>query len=590
MNKTFYAALDIAIDVASKHEQELLSYPGVITIGAGTKRSKGKITGDAAIIVTVRKKISTDQLKESGIKILPEKIDGVLIDIIEAGKPVEAPEIIGAQTKAKTVLDAIKDQWLKTPNITGIGIGYKIVKGEMNFNQVALKFTVSKKLSPAELKKLKLTEIPSEINGVITDVEVMPVLRPSSSASGSRDDRKDPLVGGITVGVNTKPFWYGTLGAIVFDRSTGDQLVLSNQHVLDGPAGTEVVQPSPIGLDDSLDISFVLDFCNPLHFFRLDTPNTTVGSVLAGAAVAAAVAAALSDEIDPTRRGQEATLPEPGAKTLAESHKVKFNYPELPIPGTHFNIKTNWQYTRHTDSGDLSYAVDEVKQNPHVLLDKILFTDKKLYHPGETIKLFAFILPERCAPGNGDTHTNNPVSHEEIELLYKHADFVAPKLSVATTQSISNQPDASRAAVSIRGSKCPCHCYHLSAILTPTTVDRAFPVVLKEPVLKNAQNLLLEILQIIRKWDDKKLLERVFKMIRYGCFYTGELTIGNIPSGPWKHYLFVQTVNCTPEGMDPLKAAQVIGGLPVSQNSSPNPGVACGPLVYEDGQFDIDII
>jgi hypothetical protein len=113
--------------------------------------------------------------------------------------------------------------------------------------------------------------VPPEIDGVPTDIEQMARLRPTSSASGSRADRKDPLVGGIAVGVNTKPFWYGTLGAIVFDRATGEQMILSNQHVLDGPPGTEVVQPSPIGLDDSLEIGFQLDICNPAHFFRLDT-------------------------------------------------------------------------------------------------------------------------------------------------------------------------------------------------------------------------------------------------------------------------------------------------------------------------------
>ena len=26
---------------------------------------------------------------------------------------------------------------------------------------------------------------------------------------------------------------------------------------------------------------------------------------------------------------------------------------------------------------------------------------------------------------------------------------------------------------------CPCQCYHINAVLTPTTVDRAFPVVLR---------------------------------------------------------------------------------------------------------------
>jgi hypothetical protein len=60
--------------------------------------------------------------------------------------------------------------------------------------------------------------------------------------------------------------------------------------------------------------------------------------------------------------------------------------------------------------------------------------------------------------------------------------------------------------------------------------------------------------------------------------------------GPWRHYLFVQTVNTTPEGMDPAEAARIIGGLPLSQNAKPTLDVACGPAVFEDGQFDIELI
>jgi hypothetical protein len=40
--------------------------------------------------------------------------------------------------------------------------------------------------------------------------------------------------------------------------------------------------------------------------------------------------------------------------------------------------------------------------------------------------------------------------------------------------------------------------------------------------------------------------------------------------------------------MDPVRAAQVIGGLPVSQNMVPALDVGCGPFVIEDGQFDIE--
>ena len=168
-------------------------------------------------------------------------------------------------------------------------------------------------------------------------------MRPALSPSGSRADRKDPLVGGCSVGVATKPFSRGTLGAIVFDRTTGEQLVLSNQHVLDAGTGTDVIQPAPVGFDDSFEFGFQLDVCNPLNFFRVDTPNTTIGSVLAGAAVGAALAAALSDEIDPTRRGQEATPVPPGTTTFRERQQVLLKYPELPIPGTHFRVGTSWR-------------------------------------------------------------------------------------------------------------------------------------------------------------------------------------------------------------------------------------------------------
>ena len=433
MNEAFFEALDRAIAAASANEREILSLPGVLAVGAGPERKQGKVTGEAAIIVTVRTKRSKGDLRAAGENPLPDEIEGIPVDVIEQGKPMEAPEIIAAQQRAQRVLDRVRAEMLQMPNVTAIGIGYKSIGGETNFSSVALKIFVERKLSLDEVRERNLPEIPKEIDAVVTDVEELPKQRPVSSASGSRDDRRDPIVGGLTVGVNTKPFWYGTLGAIVFDRTTGDQMVLSNQHVFDGPAGTDVVQPSPIGLDDSLEIGFQLDICNPIHFFRLDTPNTTVGTVLAGAAAGALIAAALSDEIDPTRRGQEATMPPPGAKTLFETQHVELKLPELPIPGTHFKVNAKWDYTRHTDMTTQTHSVDEVKVNPHVLTDKILITDKKLYHPGDTIRLFGLILPEACAPKpserqrdraqsyrRGDRRDHAPAESDAAELGRRH--------------------------------------------------------------------------------------------------------------------------------------------------------------------------
>ena len=574
MNEAFFKALDRAIEAASKHERDLLAYPGVVAVGAGPRRKGGKLTGEAAIVITVHKKIGAPE------KALPREIDSVPIDVIERGKPVEAPEIIAAQMRAKEVLERHRERWLRIPNVTGIGIGYKNVGGEPDFTRIALKIFVARKLREAELDGAGTTAVPPDIDGVITDVEEMPPLRPVG-ASGSRADRKEPLVAGCAVGVATRPFYYGTFGSIVFDRTTGEQLVLSNQHVLDAGVGTDVIQPSPVGLDDSFEFGFQLDICNPVHFFRVDTPNTTVGTILAGAALGAALAAALSDEIDPTRRGQEATAPPTGATTFRERQQVRLQYPELPIPGTHFKVATSWKYRRETSAGNFDFGADDKRQNPHALAGKQLFTDKKLYNPGETIQLYALVLPESCAPGHPDPR---PLSEAEIEELTAIVNVTPPSLREGVRAGVV-------AASAPTQKRCPCERYHVTAVLTPTTVDRAFPVVLRQPNAAMRAAVYARIAQqVIHTIEDEKLRGSAFALLRHGCVYTGELTAANVPLGPWKHYLFVQTVNTATENMKPEEAAQIIGGLTVSQNSKPQLDVACGPFVYEDGQFDIELI
>jgi hypothetical protein len=268
---------------------------------------------------------------------------------------------------------------------------------------------------------------------------------------------------------------------------------------------------------------------------------------------------------------------------LLERQRVKLHYPELPIPGTHFRVGTAWKYTRHTDAGDQSFGVEEMKVNPHALYDKRLLTDKKVYHPGDTVRLLALILPEACAPKQKDPKDTQPVTENEVRTLTAIHNLTPANLAAGTTNRLA-------AAAGAPPRRCACERYHVTAILTPTTVDRAFPVVLREPVAAHKNAVFAEILTLLRRLDDKELIERVYRLLRYGCVYTGELSVGNIPTGPWKHYLYVQTVNTATEGMKPTEAAQIIGGLPVSQNSRPQIDVACGPFVWEDGQFDIELI
>ena len=297
------------------------------------------------------------------------------------------------------------------------------------------------------------------------------------------------------------------------------------------------------------------------------------------------MAAALSDEIDPTRRGQDATVPPAGAKTLLERHEVQLDYPELPIPGTHFAVRSDWRYTRHTDAGDLSTTVGEVRTNPHALADKLLLTDRRLYSPGDTIRLVGLILPEECAPGAEEPV--RPIRPADLRTVRAAAAAKPPPLSAATAL-----PLAERAAppAAVATNRCRCAHHHATAILTPTTVDRAFPIVLREPVAAQRAEILQLLVEIVQRSDDAELRARVIRLVRYGCLYAGSLAVDDLPLGPWRHYLFVQTVNTATAGMKPTEAAQIIGGLPVSQNTVPQVDVACGPLVVEDGQFDIELI
>jgi hypothetical protein len=137
--------------------------------------------------------------------------------------------------------------------------------------------------------------------------------------------------------------------------------------------------------------------------------------------------------------------------------------------------------------------------------------------------------------------------------------------------------------------RCSCRSFQVTALLTPLSVDRAFPVVLREPVRARRGEALERLVQVLQAREDAQLTRRAIVIIRYGCLYTGSLTVGDIPLGGWNHYLYVQTVN-TAIGMKPEQAAQIIGGLPASQNTTPQVDIACGPVVFEDGQFDIEPI
>ncbi len=540
----FAQQLEKAIEVASRLAPELLRRPGVLAVGPGVKRRNGKPTGEAAIVITVREKSSLEQLEERDEEPLPTQLEGLPVDLIEYQKPVENKKTRQEFEEAITVKNRVAANWLKEANVTGIGVGYKVKDGQLT-DVIVIQVFVERKLAPDDVKSSGLRLVPEEIENVPTDVVQAGPFKEVVAPSGSRGDRRDPLIGGLSIGHASSPFHYGTLAAVAFDNAN-NAIALSNEHVLDGDIDETVHQPSPVGLDDSFEIGFQLDVCNPLDFIRIDTPNTLGGSILAGAAAAAVLAAALSDDIDPTREGQQATVPPAGAKTLEEYTKARIKYPQFPLPGTPFKLDVDWKYERRTDSGTLTHGDSPNRQNQHVLLYHRLFVDRKLYDPAQTIRLYGVLIPPSIEKGK-------------------------------------------------------CKSYHCVALLNPLHLDQSYPVVLRSiSDIADGEKLSGQFVDLLRKleideWEKEILFgpppTTVHTPPRRFCIYYGEFSAANVPLGPWRHWMHVQTVNTVPPGTDPLIAAKTIGGLPVSNHYKETVDVACGPFVFgDDGSFDIELI
>lgn len=65
-------------------EKKLLAKDNVVGVGKGKKRTRGRNTGQDAIIVLVKKKLPLDEVKDP----VPPTIDGVITDVIEVGEIV----------------------------------------------------------------------------------------------------------------------------------------------------------------------------------------------------------------------------------------------------------------------------------------------------------------------------------------------------------------------------------------------------------------------------------------------------------------------------------------------------------------------
>lgn len=124
------------------------------------------------------------------------------------------------------------------PNVIGVGIGRRII-GNVQTGELCLSVLVADKIAIEGLPPEAL--VPSQVGNVPTDVVQVGTIRANQAPTG----KFRPAPGGVSIG--HYQISAGTLGCIVRDRTTGDRLILSNNHVLansnDAVAGDPIIQP-----------------------------------------------------------------------------------------------------------------------------------------------------------------------------------------------------------------------------------------------------------------------------------------------------------------------------------------------------------
>jgi hypothetical protein len=152
----------------------------------------------------------------------------------------------------------IHQQLLQLPHVVGVGLGYKEIGG-VSSEENCLKVLVNKKLPPDQLSVHQL--IPKNIDNVLTDVievgnltvhELEPL--DLEAYAVSRTSRIRPVSPGVSIAHYRVTA--GTLGAVVYDITSGNPLLLSNNHVLANSSSTgrgsnarigdPILQPGPL--------------------------------------------------------------------------------------------------------------------------------------------------------------------------------------------------------------------------------------------------------------------------------------------------------------------------------------------------------
>ena len=312
----------------------------------------------------------------------------------------------------------------KDPNVLCVGYGLRERAGKLEMEACLTYYVYSKFDSDKDIKACGSAPIPADAEGYPTDVVVVHDTKPAQcpdskgAPTGGRGGRQeDPLVGGTSSTVlsdwHSFPTGYGTLGGICFDATTGDAMALSNAHVWGEDTGKDVIQPW-MPIDEYVEGALKLLLCGVTSYL-IDWTAPSPATIGLGAAAAAVwIAAACSDEEDPSRWGQRVTgSPGGGALTDRESIHIQAEVPPVPFAGRAYKTKTRWDYKRITNVGDTDANVTEDRVNKHILVAKRVWTDEPEYDPGSRVRICAELVTQGRA---------RPEDYFVVAHCYPHAD------------------------------------------------------------------------------------------------------------------------------------------------------------------------
>lgn len=154
-----------------------------------------------------------------------------------------------------------QEELMRKFNVVGTAVGLK----DNNGGEPAVVVLVEQKVPLAALSADDL--VPRDVEGVRTDVVEVGFLQ----AQQTPKDRFRPIPAGVSIG--HYKITAGTFGAVVFDRTTGESFILSNNHVLansnEAFRGDAILQPAAMdGGVEPADVVATLERWISLHYLE----------------------------------------------------------------------------------------------------------------------------------------------------------------------------------------------------------------------------------------------------------------------------------------------------------------------------------